>query len=96
LHQQTLPPEENKLSRHQKKLLRRFAWGKTDEQIAEELRCPAKLIAARRRSMMEKLEIRSQAQLAAAARQFANGPGRNQSRHAQLKYELKALGRYGP
>jgi DNA-binding CsgD family transcriptional regulator len=74
LHQQTLPPEDNKLSRHQKKLLRRFAKRKTDEQIAKEFGCHAELIAAQRQTLMEKLEIRSQAQLAAAARQFANWP----------------------
>jgi DNA-binding CsgD family transcriptional regulator len=73
LHQQTLPPE-NKLSRHQKKLLRRFAKRKTDEQIAKEFGCHADLIAAQRQTLMEKLEIRSQAQLATAARQFANWP----------------------
>ena len=73
LHQQTLPPED-KLSRHQKKLLRRFAKRKTDEQIAKEFGCHAELIAAHRQTMMEKLEIRSQAQLAAAASQFANWP----------------------
>jgi len=74
LHQQTLPPEDNKLSRHQKKLLVRFAKRKTDEQIAKEFGCHADLIAAQRQKIMEKLEIRSQAQLAAAARQFAGWP----------------------
>jgi DNA-binding CsgD family transcriptional regulator len=72
LHQQPLAPKDNELSRQQKKLLRRFARGKTDEQIAREFGCHADLIAAQRQKIMEKLEIRSQAQLAAAARQFAS------------------------
>jgi DNA-binding CsgD family transcriptional regulator len=74
LHQQPLVPKDNALSRQQKKLLRRFARGKTDQQIAREFRCRADLIAAQRQRIMEKLEISSQAQLAAAARQFANWP----------------------
>ena len=74
MHQQPLAPKDNELSRQQKKLLRRFARGKTDEQIAREFGCHADLIAAQRQTLMEKLEIRSQAQLAAAARQFANWP----------------------
>ena len=84
LHQQTLPPE-NKLSRHQKKLLVRFAKRKTDEQIAKEFGCHADLIAAQRQTMTEKLEIRSQAQLAAAARQFANWPRPKKSQNAHNK-----------
>jgi DNA-binding CsgD family transcriptional regulator len=72
LHLQTLSPEHHKLSPQQKKLLRRFARGKTDEQIAKEFRCRADLIAAQRQMIMAKLEIGSQAQLAAAARQFAD------------------------
>ena len=68
------PHKDNELSPQQKKLLRRFAGGKTDEQIAKEFRCPADLIAAQRQMIMEKLDISSQAQLAAAARQFAYWP----------------------
>jgi DNA-binding CsgD family transcriptional regulator len=64
-------PDGNKLSPQQKKLLRRFGKGKTDEQIAREFGCRADLIAAQRQRIMEKLEIRSQAQLEAAAHQFA-------------------------
>jgi DNA-binding CsgD family transcriptional regulator len=74
LDQQSLPPERRELSPQQKKLLRRFAQGKTDEKIAEEFGCRAHLVAAQRQTIMEKLEIRSQAQLAAAARQFASWP----------------------
>lgn len=62
------------LSPQQKKLLRRFAKGKTDEKIAQEFRCRAHLIAAQRQTLMEMLEIRSQEQLAAAAQQLAYWP----------------------
>ena len=75
MHQQTVPfYKDNPLSPQQRKLLTRFARGKTDEQIAKEFRCPADLIAAQRQMIMEKLEISSQAQFAAAARQFAKWP----------------------
>ena len=74
MHQQPLPTKDHKLSSQQKKLLTRFARGKTDEKIAREFGCHADLIAAQRQKIMEKLEIRSQAQLAAAARQFAGWP----------------------
>ena len=74
MHLQTLSPEDHKLSPQQKKLLRRFAGGKTDEQIAKEFRCRAHLIAAQRQMISAKLEIRSEAQLTAATRQFANWP----------------------
>ncbi len=50
--------------------MRRFARGKTDRQIASELRCRSDLIAAQRQLIMDKLEIRSQAQFAEAARRF--------------------------
>ncbi len=70
LHQQALP-RGDKLSPQQKKLLRRFAQRKTDKQIAKEFGCHAELIAAQRQTIMEKLEIRSQAQLEADVRQFA-------------------------
>jgi DNA-binding NarL/FixJ family response regulator len=71
MQQPILSLDDNKLSAQQQKLLRRFAKGKTDEQIAVEFRCRADLIAAQRQRIMEKLEVRSQAQLAAAAHQFA-------------------------
>lgn len=64
-------PDRKKLSPQRKKLLRRFAKGMTDEQIAKEFGCRADLIAAQRQIIVEKLEIRSHAQLAAAAHQFA-------------------------
>jgi DNA-binding CsgD family transcriptional regulator len=72
LKQRLLLPDDNKLSPQQKKLLRRFAKGKTDDRIAMEFGCRADLIAAQRQRIMEKLEIRSQAQVVAAARQFAS------------------------
>ena len=74
MHLQTLSLEDHKLSPQQKKLLRRFAGGKTDEQIAKEFRCRAHLIAAQRQMILAKLAIRSEAQLTAATRQFANWP----------------------
>jgi DNA-binding NarL/FixJ family response regulator len=55
------------VSPQQQKLLRRFAKGKTDGEIAKEFRCRADLIAAQRQLIMEKLEIRSQAQFEAVA-----------------------------
>jgi len=66
-----LRPQDNKLSPQQKKLLRRFARGKTDKQIANEFRCRSDLIAAQRKLITEKLEISSQTQFAEAARRFA-------------------------
>ena len=57
---------EGRLAPANKKLLRRFAGGKTDEQIAKEFGCRSDLIAAQRQMIMAKLEIRSEAQLTAA------------------------------
>ena len=71
MQQRILPPDDNKLSPQQRKLLRRFAKDMTDEQIAREFGCRASLIAAQRQTIMEKLKIRSPAQFAAAADQFA-------------------------
>ena len=71
MQEQIPSPDRKKLSPQEKKLLRRFAKGKTDDQIAREFGCRPGLIAAQRQSIEEKLEIRSQAQLAAAAHQFA-------------------------
>jgi DNA-binding NarL/FixJ family response regulator len=65
-------PDRDKLSPQEKKLLRRFAKGKTNEQIATEFGCRPSLIAAQRQRIVEKLEIGSQAQLAVAAHQFAS------------------------
>jgi DNA-binding CsgD family transcriptional regulator len=84
LQQRILPPDDNKLSQQQKKLLRRFAKAKTDEQIAREFSCRADLIAAQRQRIVEKLEIGSQAQLVAAAYQFANWH-RNQTDAHKIK-----------
>ena len=72
MQEQIPSPDRKKLSPQEKKLLRRFAKGKTDGQIAEEFRCRADLITAQRQMIMEKLEITSQAQLVAAGRQFAS------------------------
>ena len=74
LQQRIRPSGDNKLylSPQQRKLLRRFAKKKTDEQIAKELGCSADLIAAQRQWIVEKLEIKSQEQFVEAAHQFAN------------------------
>jgi DNA-binding CsgD family transcriptional regulator len=71
MQRRILSSDDDELSPQQKKMLRRFAKGKSDEQIAREFGCRADLIAAQRQRIVEKLEIRSQEQLAAAARQFA-------------------------
>jgi DNA-binding CsgD family transcriptional regulator len=71
LQEQTPSADRNKLSPQEKKLLRRFAKDMTDEQIAREFGCRASLIAAQRQAITEKLKIRSPAQFAAAADQFA-------------------------
>ena len=65
-------PDRDKLSPQEKKLLRRFAKGKTNKQIATEFGCRPSLIAAQRQRIVEKLEIGSQAQLAVAAHKFAS------------------------
>ena len=74
MQQRIQPSGDDKLylSPQQRKLLRRFAKTKTDEQIAKELGCPADLIAAQRQWIVEKLEIKSQEQFVEAAHQFAN------------------------
>jgi len=74
VHRQKPPTSGIDLSPQQQKLLRRFAQGKTDDEIARELSCPARLVKAQRQMMVERFEIKSQADLAAAARQFASRP----------------------
>jgi DNA-binding CsgD family transcriptional regulator len=74
VHRQKPPPSGIDLSPQQQKLLRRFAQGKTDEEIARKLRCPAHLIKAQRQMLVERFQVKSQADLAAAARQFASWP----------------------
>jgi DNA-binding CsgD family transcriptional regulator len=76
LQRRILQPYDHKLSPQQKKLLRRFARGDTDEEIAREFAIRADLIAAQRQKIMEKSGIGSQAQVAAAADQFACWPRR--------------------
>ena len=76
MQEQIPSPDHNRLSQQQKKLLRRLAKGQTDEQIGREFAIRADLIAAQRQKIMEKLGIRSQAQVAAAADQFACWPRR--------------------
>jgi DNA-binding CsgD family transcriptional regulator len=59
------------LSPREKRLLRRFAAGKTDAAIAMELGDKESRIAAQRKRLIEKLQIRSDDQLSAAADRFA-------------------------
>ena len=69
------PPLRNiELTRQEQKLLRRFADGKTDEKIASELSCPTRIVTAQRQLIIKKLEIESQTELVAAARQYAGWP----------------------
>ncbi|WP_354057623.1 LuxR C-terminal-related transcriptional regulator [Bradyrhizobium sp. RT6a] len=63
------------ISPQRKKLLRRFADGKTDKQIAREFGCRAALIAAQRQFMIDRLKISSQAELAVVAIELASWPG---------------------
>ena len=59
------------LSPREKQLLRRFAAGRTDAMIAVELGDRENRIAAQRKRLIEKLQIRSDDQLSAAADRFA-------------------------
>ena len=64
------------LSPREKKLLRRFASGKTDKEIAQELGDQEDRIAAQRRRIRENLQIQTDEQLVTLAGRFANSPGR--------------------
>ena len=59
------------LSPREKQLLRRFAAGKTDEQIASKIGGTAKQVAEPRARLLAKLEIKSEAEIAQAAKRFA-------------------------
>ena len=58
----------------ERKFLRLLAKGKTDEEIAVEIGGIERQISEQRRRLIERLRIRSQAQLAAAAGQPAAWP----------------------
>jgi DNA-binding NarL/FixJ family response regulator len=65
------------LTPREKRLLRRFAQGRTDKSIARELCEPVEGIAAQRERILEKLQIQSPDQLTEIAVRFAswgNGP----------------------
>ena len=62
------------VSPREKQLLRRFARGKTDEQIAGELGSTAGDIAGQRQRIAEKFRIQTDEQLRAVAKQIANWP----------------------
>ena len=74
MHLQKRPPRDIELTGQQQKLLRRFANGQTDKEIASEFKCPVRVVTAQRQLIIEKLKIGSQAELAAAARQYASWP----------------------
>ena len=64
------------ISPREKKLLRRFASGKTDEEIGKELGDREERIAAQRQRIREKLEIQTNEQLVALAGELARWPCR--------------------
>ena len=74
MHLQKLSPRDIELTRQQQKLLRRFANGQSDKEIASEFKCPIRIVTAQRQLIIEKLKIGSQAELTAAARQYASWP----------------------
>jgi DNA-binding NarL/FixJ family response regulator len=65
------------LSAADKKLLRRFARGRTDREIALEFSARESIIVDRRRKIMAALQVGSNAQLAAMANRLAFWPNRN-------------------
>jgi DNA-binding CsgD family transcriptional regulator len=60
------------LTPREKRLLRRFAQGRTEKSIARELCEPVERIAAQRERIFEKLQIQSPDQLAEIALRFAS------------------------
>jgi len=64
------------LSPREKRLLRRFAQGKTDKTIAQEVGGTAKQVAAARAMLTNKLGICSQENLVSLASQLAPWPSR--------------------
>ncbi|MGX1320509.1 DNA-binding CsgD family transcriptional regulator [Bradyrhizobium sp. USDA 377] len=74
-HQVALTSRTVILSPREKRLLRRFARGKTDKMIAQEIGGTAKQVAAARAMLTKKLGIHSQEQFAVAASELAPWPG---------------------
>jgi DNA-binding CsgD family transcriptional regulator len=64
------------LSPREKQLLRRFAKGKTDAYIAEDIGGTELQIGEQRKRLLGKLHIRTQAELVAAANDLAPWPMR--------------------
>ena len=65
------------VSPREKLLLRRFAAGRTDSEIASELRDRPGRIAAQRQRLAEKFDIRTPEQLATVANEIAGHPAWN-------------------
>ena len=66
----------DQISPREKKLLRRFASGKTDKEIGLELGDREERIAAQRQRIREKLEIQTNEQLVVLAGRLARWPYR--------------------
>jgi DNA-binding CsgD family transcriptional regulator len=65
------------VSPREKKLLRRFAAGKTDREIAADLGDTESRIVAQRQRLTEKFEVRTHEQVVALARELALRPVAN-------------------
>ena len=70
----SLPHDMPYVSPREKKLLRRFAAGKTDTEIARELSDRESRIAAQRQRLTEKYQIATHEQLVAIANTLARHP----------------------
>jgi len=67
--------EDVSLSSREKQLLRRFAQGKTDRQIAVNIGGTERRISAQRERLLQKLHVQTAAQLVSAATRLARWPG---------------------
>ena len=70
----SLPYSIPHVSPREKKLLRRFAAGKTDAQIAVELNDTESRVAAQRQRLAERFQIDTHEQLVAVANNLARMP----------------------
>jgi DNA-binding CsgD family transcriptional regulator len=73
----SLPYSIPYVSPREKKLLRRFAAGKTDPEIATELHDRESRVAAQRQRLAEKLQIHTHEQLVDVAKTLARYPAKN-------------------
>jgi DNA-binding CsgD family transcriptional regulator len=64
----------NRLSPREKQLLRRFAQGKSDKKIVQEIGGTEKQVAEQRQALIKKLRIQFDGQLMAAADELAPWP----------------------